>query len=223
MLPLYVRERTWGSTYYCWVQITAKLSLSKQQSFSVTHELLIRNLRRGGLGGSHLGFPLCLRSDMGCGHLKMQDGWNIQNDSLRGCWPTLGAGWELSWDHRPEHLHVASSAGWFPVSPRVFQGSLRMLQNRLWLCCLKWSPRLKEMTSIPSSWGLWFLVLEVFCLVWFFWPHLHIWRVPDQGSSPSCSYDLCHHCGNTRSLTHCTELGMEPVLPQLLEPLQLDP
>ena len=34
---------------------------------------------------------------------------------------------------------------------------------------------------------------------------------PGQGSDPSCSRCLLCKCSNTRSLTHCARLGIEPV------------
>lgn len=40
------------------------------------------------------------------------------------------------------------------------------------------------------------------------------WKFPDLGSNVSHSCDLCHSCGNTKSLTHCTGPGSIPKLPQ---------
>ena len=34
--------------------------------------------------------------------------------------------------------------------------------------------------------------------------------VPRQGSDPRCNLSLSHNCGNSRSLTHCVRLGIEP-------------
>ena len=33
---------------------------------------------------------------------------------------------------------------------------------------------------------------------------------PGQGSDPGRSFDLSHSCGNSESLTHCTQLGSNP-------------
>lgn len=77
---------------------------------------------------------------------------DIQNGGLQGCRPVLGDVWELSWDHRPEHLHMASSARYLQCFPQKEypKAIWRELQDLLWLYCLKPSPRLKERTSIPS-------------------------------------------------------------------------
>ena len=39
-----------------------------------------------------------------------------------------------------------------------------------------------------------------------------VWKFPVQGSNPCLSCDLCHSCGNARSLTHCAP----GELPQIL-------
>ena len=47
----------------------------------------------------------------------------------------------------------------------------------------------------------------------FFFPFSHpsgTWKFLDQRSNPSWSCDLCHPCGNTRSLIHCSSRGIEP-------------
>ena len=38
-----------------------------------------------------------------------------------------------------------------------------------------------------------------------------IWKFPGQGSNPNCICHLCHSCGNTKSLTHCTTAGTPQV------------
>ena len=61
--------------------------------------------------------------------------------------------------------------------------------------------------------SIWYLSLYVhFCLrnindehistlriFFFFWPHHSMWKLLGQGLSPSCSWSLCHRCGNARS------------------------
>ena len=59
----------------------------------------------------------------------------------------------------------------------------------------------------------------------FFFGHtLRIWKFLGQVSNPSCSYNLCHSCGRTRSLTQCSrpEIKSMPLQqPELiLKPLQ---
>ena len=42
----------------------------------------------------------------------------------------------------------------------------------------------------------------------FFYGCTHdLWKFPGQGLNPSLSCNLCHSCGNTGSLTHCTTVG----------------
>ena len=43
-----------------------------------------------------------------------------------------------------------------------------------------------------------------------FWLPCSIWSSPGQGSDPSHSCNLSHSCDNTRSLIHCTRLGIKP-------------
>ena len=45
----------------------------------------------------------------------------------------------------------------------------------------------------------------------FFLATLQHMELLGQRSDPSRSYKLHHGCGNTRSLTHCARLGIEPV------------
>ena len=55
----------------------------------------------------------------------------------------------------------------------------------------------------------------------FFFGHTHgIWKFPGQGSNPSLHFNLCHGCGNARSLTHCAGPRIKPEPQQQLEPLQ---
>ena len=42
---------------------------------------------------------------------------------------------------------------------------------------------------------------------------------PGQGSDPSCSCNLSHSCGNTRSLTHCARPGIKPASQCSQDPL----
>ena len=60
-----------------------------------------------------------------------------------------------------------------------------------------------------------------FCLLvgWFGCTH-GVCKFPGQGLNLSCSWDLCHSCGNARSLTHCAGRGIEPVIHQPPKPLQ---
>ena len=44
------------------------------------------------------------------------------------------------------------------------------------------------------------------CWIFFFFFFFH----PHQGSDPSQGCDLCHSCGNARSLTHCASPVIEP-------------
>ena len=47
-------------------------------------------------------------------------------------------------------------------------------------------------------------------IFFFFFKSFLAYRVPRQGSDPNCSSDLHWSC-NTRSLTYCAGLGIEPV------------
>ena len=51
-------------------------------------------------------------------------------------------------------------------------------------------------------------------ICFFFWVHLQHTEFPGQGSDPSCSCDLCHNCGTTRSLIHCIRLVIKSMLLQ---------
>ena len=53
-----------------------------------------------------------------------------------------------------------------------------------------------------------------FCLFVCFCLTCGIWKFLGQGSNPSCSCNPCHSCGNSRFLTHCTRLRVEPAVPQ---------
>ena len=71
-----------------------------------------------------------------------------------------------------------------------------------------------ETTSqeLPCSYLFLNFLLKTFfvCLLAFL---AALWHVAflGQGSDPSISCNLCHNCGNTRFLTHCAGLGIEPV------------
>ena len=49
-----------------------------------------------------------------------------------------------------------------------------------------------------------------------------IWKFLGQGFNPSCSCNLCHSCGNTRSFNPLHPWVIKPVPPQQPELLQLD-
>ena len=77
---------------------------------------------------------------------------------------------------------------------------IELEQEEVWCCC-------SIMLTCPSA-------LEVVFFFSFF-GHTHgIWKFPGQGSNPSHCFDLHHSCSNTRSLTHGSGLGIEPVPPQ---------
>ena len=50
---------------------------------------------------------------------------------------------------------------------------------------------------------------ECFVLFCFLGYTRGIWKFPGQRSNLSCSSDLQHSCGNTRSFTHCAGLGIK--------------
>lgn len=54
------------------------------------------------------------------------------------------------------------------------------------------------------------MLVVAFLPIYFYGHTLNIWKIPRQGLNLSCSYNLCHSCGNTDPLTHCTGLGTEP-------------
>ena len=58
------------------------------------------------------------------------------------------------------------------------------------------------------------LFLFLFFVFFFLFQHTVSYGVPGQGSNPSHSCNLCCSCGNTRSLTHCSMPGIEPLSPK---------
>ena len=82
-------------------------------------------------------------------------------------------------------------------------------------------PRLRQILNPQSEargfvsavprWELLCHIVRLFFFLFFFWLYP---RHVGQGLSPSHSYQPCHSCGNTRSLSHCVWLEIEPALPQ---------
>ena len=56
-------------------------------------------------------------------------------------------------------------------------------------------------------------ILLLFFSFFHFWPPHSIWSswARHQIQDLSCSCNLCHSCGNARSLTHCSRPGITPV------------
>lgn len=77
--------------------------------------------------------------------------------------------------------------------------------------------RKKNSTEFSISFFFFFFF---FLFLFLFWPHCGIWNFLTQGSNPTCRCNLCHSWGNTRSLTHCSGLGIKPELQHGPEPLQ---
>ena len=84
--------------------------------------------------------------------------------------------------------------------------SIQHLTPKLFIlfCTLGFQP------CLPSF----YLLFMYLFILFFFQLHLKHMEVPGRELTSDCSHDLCHSCGNARSLTHCAKLGMEPALPQ---------
>ena len=92
-------------------------------------------------------------------------------------------------------------------------------KSKLW-CVMKLLKDRYEKKRWTSLW--WIMILMKIPNPFFFFNGLThgIWKFPGQKVNPSHSCDLYHSCNNTRSLTYCTRLGIEPTPPQHPELLQ---
>ena len=71
--------------------------------------------------------------------------------------------------------------------------------------CGLFDSSLSDMYEVTSHFSFF---LFVFFFSFFFGSTHGIWKVPGQGLNLSCSCDLCHSCGNARSLTNCISPGV---------------